>query len=152
MTTTRVALLAATLFIGVGIAVGSAAIGPRVFYLSVKPYECLLGAAATGNKGNKTVLVVPCSDPAHDFEVYGVGHGGWGHSTPPPLQTELLILRNKCWALYQRVTGHPLQRPYGWEGFVPDPGTETAAYGDKIVCSLKTYPVIKPLGAGWHLH
>ncbi len=126
-TTGRVSLLAATLFIGVGAAVGSAVVGPRIPYLSVKPRECLIGAAATGNMGFKTVLVVPCSNPAHDFEVYAVGHGGWGRSTPPPLKTELLILSGKCLALYRRVTGHPLQRPYGWEGFAPDPGAETAA-------------------------
>jgi hypothetical protein len=136
----------------VSCAVASAAVGQPVFYLTVKTGQCLVGSAATGNKGYKTVLVVPCSNPAHDFEVYGIGHGGWGHATPPALKSELMVARNTCLALFQRVTGHPLPRTSGWWGFVPDPGTETADYGDKIICSLRTYPAFMPLGAGWHAH
>jgi hypothetical protein len=129
----------------------SAAVGQRVFYLTVKPGQCLIGSAATGNKGYKTVLAVPCSNPAHDFEVYGIGHGGWGHA-PPALMSVAVVTRNTCVALFRRVTGHPLPRTSGWYGFVADPGTEAADYGDKIICSLRTYPALLPLGAGWHVH
>ena len=65
-----------------GIASGST--GKRVFYLKIHPRECRLG---TLSRKTKKVLVVPCSNPAHNLEVYAVGHGGWGHSAPPPQKT-----------------------------------------------------------------
>jgi len=60
-------------------------------------------------------------------------------------------MQTTCWAIYQRVTGHRL-RGYGWYAFSPDAGPETDRYGDEIICSLRTYPVIRALGAGWHVH
>lgn len=61
-------------------AVGSAGgSGTRAFYLTVHPRQCLV----TARSSPKWVQVVPCSDPAHDMEVYAIAHGGWGHGTPP---------------------------------------------------------------------
>jgi hypothetical protein len=122
--------------------------GQRAFYLTVHPRECLIGSTSSGNKSYKTVLVVPCSNPNHNLEVYAIGHGGWGHRTPPPVKTELAIMRTVCWAAYQRLTGHPLRA--GWDGFAPDPGAETAQYGDKIICNYRSWPAFHALGAGWH--
>jgi hypothetical protein len=28
---------------------------------------------------------------------------------------------------------------------------KSARYGDKIICSVRSYPCLKPLGAGWHV-
>lgn len=130
----------------------AAAVGQPVFYLTVHPKQCLIGGTNAGNKNAKTVTVVPCSDSNHNFEVYAVGRGGWGHGTPPALARVLAVMRMICLAAYQRITGHPLARTQGWNGFAPDPGSETARYGDRIICSLRTYPGLRPLGAGWHVH
>jgi hypothetical protein len=151
MAVKRVVVLGSACLVLLTAVVASAATGRRVFFLTVKPHQCLVGSARTGSKANKTVLIVPCSNPAHNFEVYGIGHGGWGHAAPPPLTTELSIMRTTCSAIFQRVTGHPL-RTYGWYGFAADPGAETARYADKIICSLRTYPAFGPLGVGWHVH
>ena len=142
-------VLALTLVVAGGAAGAGAATGREVFYLSVRTHTCLVASIHAGSAGHKKVTIVPCADPAHDMEVYGIGHGGWGHVKPP--SDAVAILRSVCLSLYQRVTGHQL-RVYGWYGFYPDPGAETARYGDKMICSLRTYPVIRPLGAGWHVH
>jgi hypothetical protein len=128
-----------------GIASGST--GKRVFYLTIHPRECRVGTL-----NRKTVLVVPCSNPAHNFEVYAVGHGGWGHSAPPPQKTALALARQVCLSAYARITGHALPSTAGWQAFWPDPGAETARYGDKIICSYRTWPRLAALGAGWHVH
>ena len=145
----RITLIA--LIVCLATAGAAAARAHRAFYLSVRTRECLIAAAGTGNTAYKTVVVVPCSDPAHNLEVYGIGHGGWGYQTPPPVKTVLAIMRTTCLAIYQRVTGHPLGRTSGWDGFAPDAGRETRLYGDKIVCSLRSWPGFGPLGAGWHV-
>lgn len=132
------------------VAVASAASGRREFYLDVRPHQCLIAAAGAGNKGYKTVLQVPCSSSAHNLEAYAVGHGGWG-LTPPSQARVRAIVRSTCLGLYQRLTGHAIERPYGWDAFAPDPGAETRRYGDRIVCSLRTWPALRPLGAGWHV-
>ena len=129
----------------------TAAVGHNVFYLSVAPRQCLIGSNASGNAGGKIVEVVPCSDPAHTLEVYAVGHGGWGHGTPPPIKTVLATMRSVCLSAFQRLTGHVLKSPGGWNGFAADPGAETARYGDKIICSYRTWPALRALGKGWHV-
>ncbi|HET7449137.1 MAG TPA: hypothetical protein VFJ78_00950 [Gaiellaceae bacterium] len=63
------------------------------------------------------MLVVPCSNPAHNLEVYAVGHGGWGHSAPPPQKTALA--RQVCLSAYARITGHALPSTAGWQAFGP---------------------------------
>ena len=149
MSTRWVALLATALVFAGGAVGVRAATGHQVFYLSVGTHTCLVASSHAGTAGHKTVTVVPCADPAHNMEVYGIGHGGWGHATPPA--NAAAVLRSTCLGIYQRLTGHPL-RVYGWYGFYPDPGAETVRYGDKMICSLRTYPVVRPLGPGWHVN
>ncbi|HZT91052.1 MAG TPA: hypothetical protein VFA05_03340 [Gaiellaceae bacterium] len=127
-------------------AVASAAVGHPVFYLSVHTHQCL---QRDGNQA-KTVLVVPCSDAAHEMEVYAIRHGGWGR-TPPSPSRGYALARTLCLATFQRITGHAMTRGEGWQAFWPDPGAETARYGDKVVCNLRTWPGWRPLGAGWHV-
>ena len=129
----------------------SAAVGNKIFYLTAHPRQCLIGSAKSGTAGAKSIEVVPCSDPRHTFEVYAVGHGGWGHSNPPAGKTLHAILRTVCLTAYQGLTGHALGSTDGWYALWPDPGDETARYGDKIICSFRTWPALLPLGAGWHV-
>ena len=121
--------------------------GTRVFYLATHPRQCLVSVKSSP----KFVQVVPCADPAHDMEVYAIAHGGWGHAAPPPSTRAVAIARSLCLSAFQRVTGHPLARTQGWNAFWPDPGAETARYGDKVICSLRTWPGLGPLGPGWHV-
>ena len=127
----------------------SASARGRVFYLSVHARQCLI---ASTRPSDKTVLVVACSNPAHNLEVYSVGHGGWGHGTPPSPARAYAIAKAICRSAFQLLTGHPVAATSGWFAFWPDPGLETARYGDKIICNLRTWPRFGPLGSGWHVH
>ena len=112
-------------------AAASASAGQRVFYLTTHPRQCLIATGPTA----KSPLAVPCSDPRHNMEVYAVGHGGWGHHHPPASKTVIgEIARAICLSAFQRLTGHPLPANSGWNAYFPDPGSETARYGDKIIC------------------
>ena len=123
----------------------------RVFYLSVHPRQCLIvPTRSTGNA--KTFLVVPCSDAAHNLEVYAIGHGGWGHGTPPSAPRGYAIAKSICLSAFQRIAGRVMPSGEGWWASWPDPGAETARYGDKMICSLRTWPQWRPLGPGWHVH
>ena len=123
--------------------------GKRVFYLTTHPRQCLIATSASG----KRPLVVPCSNPNHNFEVYAVGHGGWGHHDPPSSHDTVLgIARSICVSVFQRITGRSLASNEGWNAFWPDAGSETAHYGDKIVCSYRAWPRKSALGSGWHVH
>jgi hypothetical protein len=128
--------------------VSSAAVGHPAFYLSVHAHQCLVRDAGHA----KTVMVVPCSDAAHEMEVFAVRHGGWGHGTPPSPARGYALARSICLSAFQRITGHVMARTEGWQAFWPDPGAETARYGDKIICNLRAWPRWQPLGAGWHVH
>lgn len=127
-------------------AIASARGSGKVFYLSVHPHQCLITPVKT-----KMVEVVACTDAAHNAEVYAVGHGGWGHAAPSYAKA-YAIARSTCLSAFQRITGHPLRVPYGWTAYWPDPGSETAHYGDRIVCTLRTWPHLAALGSGWHVH
>jgi len=120
----------------------------RVFYLTAHPRQCIVSVSTSP----KWVQVVPCSDPEHNMEVYALVHGGWGRGTPPTASKGLAIARALCLSAFQRLTGHPLPNTLGWNAFWPDPGAETTRYGDKIICSLRHWPQIAPLGPGWHVH
>ena len=122
--------------------------GNRVFYLTTHPRECLLTTSA----GAKRPVVEPCSDPQHNLEVYAIGRGGWGHHAPPAHDAVIRIARSVCLTAFQRITGRPLASGEGWNAFWPDPGAETARYGDKIVCGYRTWPRWVALGSGWHVH
>ncbi len=136
----------AALALGIG-RPATATTNGRVFYLSVRVHQCLIG---TTSPRAKHETVVPCSDAAHNLEVYAIGHGGWGHQTPPT--NSFAIARALCLSAYQRTTGRPLPPTGGWQGFWPDPGAETKQYGDKVVCSYRSWPRFGPLGSGWHVH
>jgi len=118
----------------------------RVFYLTLHPRQCAIFSSV----GSKTIPVVPCADPAHNAEVYAIGHGGWGH-TPPNQSGGYAIARSFCLGAFQRLTGHQLPANRGWWAFWPDAGAETARYGDKIICSYRAWPHLLPLGSGWHV-
>ncbi len=125
--------------------------GQRAFYLTVRPGQCLIAGSKSGTGGDKIVLVVPCSDPRHQFEVYAVRHGGWGHGKVPPPATVKLIMRSVCLAAYQQITGHQMPAGGGWDAFDPDPGAEQTHYADDIICSYVHFPAFTPLGAGRHV-
>ena len=120
--------------------------GIAAFYLSLRPGQCALGTLASTTK---TLRVVPCKNPAHNFEVFATEHGGWGHQ---PASGAVAGARASvvCKAAFVRRTGHPIRRPYGWWAFWPDAGAEQNRYGDKIVCGLTLFPSL-PLGAGSHI-
>jgi hypothetical protein len=135
----------AAVFVGLGKA---EALKTRAFYLAVHPRQCLV--VPTHGAG-KMVLVVSCSDPAHNQEVYAIGHGGWGHHTAPAYATAYAVARSFCLSAFQRLTGHQMTRSEGWSASWPDSGVETTKYGDKIVCKFRAWPLMTPLGNGWHV-
>jgi hypothetical protein len=142
------AVLAAAVVVATAASAASGSVGKRVFYLTVHTRQCLIG---TTKANAKTVELVPCSNGSHNLEVYATGHGGWGHSTPPPSNTALGIARAFCLSSFARLTGHALPSTRGWQGFWPSPGAETARYGDRIICSYRTWPRLAALGSGWHV-
>jgi hypothetical protein len=139
------AALGAILIVGNG---SANALSTRAFYLAVHPRQCLV--VPTQGAG-KTVLVVPCSDAAHNQEVYAIGHGGWGHRAPPSHGSVYVIARSVCLSAFQRLTGRQMAATEGWWASWPDPGAETAKYGDKIICKLRAWPHMRALGSGWHV-
>lgn len=128
-------------------AAASGGTGHAVFYLTTHPRQCLIATSTSG----KRPLLVSCSNPRHNFEVFAIGHGGWGHAHPPAQNKVLGIARAVCLTAFQRITGHPLPPGSGWNAFWPDPGAETASYGDKLICSYRTWPQLAALGSGWHV-
>jgi hypothetical protein len=142
-------LLAVGCTFALAIATSSATGGNRTFYLAVHPRQCLL---IPKYGGGKSVLVVSCADPTHNEEVYAIEHGGWGHYAPPGYSTAYAIARSSCLGAFKRLTGRRLAANQGWSASWPDPGPETARYGDKIICKFRTWPQLRPLGRGWHVH
>jgi hypothetical protein len=125
-----------------------ASAGKRVFYLTVHPHQCLIG---TTKPDAKTVLLVACSNGSHNLEVYATGHGGWGPATPPAQNTVFRIAKAFCLSSFARLTGHGIPSTRGWQAFWPSPGSEAARYGDRIICSYRTWPHLTALGRGWHV-
>lgn len=121
----------------------------RTFYLAVHPRQCLI---IPRGGGGKSVLVVPCSDPTHNEEVYAIEHGGWGHNAPPVYSAAFGIARSACLAAFKRLTHRRLASNQGWSASWPDPGPESARYGDRIICKFRAWPQLTALGRGWHVH
>ena len=126
-----------------GTASAARATTPRTtFYLDLKPGQCAKHVAP------KTWVVVPCSNGSHSLEVYAVLHGGWGHAVPTP---NVVSARAKalCGSKFQARYGL-LRRGWTVVFFFPDPGAETAKYGDRIVCNLATSLAFTAMGPGTH--
>ena len=129
--------------------ISSARQGGTVFYLTLHPRQCV-AIPATGP--TKSLVVVPCSNPSHKMEIYAVGQGGWGHNAPPAPSAAVGVARFVCQSAYSNMTHHYFRPGFGWWAFWPDPGSETARFGDKIICGFRTYPHWSALGRGWHVH
>ncbi len=115
-----------------------------VFYLKLRVGQCAL------RPHRKTLLVVPCSNRAHNLETYAVLHGGWGQGNPPRHPAVDTLGRSLCQSSFQRRFGHPIRAGYGFEYFFPDPGAETTKYHDRFICSLRLWPSYGAMGAGTH--
>ena len=89
-------------------------------------------------------------EPAHNLEVYWVGHGGWG-KTSASRTAKFADAKARCLSSFQRIYHHGIPYGYGWEGFWPDPGAESAKYGDRTECSYVRYPGAPAMGAGRHV-
>jgi hypothetical protein len=138
-------LTAAAILLG-ALALASASTGSaRTFYLNARVGQCAVFRTSTP----KVLLVVPCSNARHNLEVYAVTHGGWGHTAVPA--NAYSRVGSICLKAYRHVQGHALHRPYGWQGFWPDPGNEQAHSADKVICGLVLYPGLGPLGRGRHV-
>lgn len=120
------------------------AAGKPVFYLALHTGNC-----GVWPRHGKTVRIVPCSNATHNLEVYWVGHGGWG-KTAATHPVKFADVKARCLAAFQRLYHHAIPLGYGWYGFWPDPGGESAKYGDRTECSYVRYPGEPALGAGRH--
>jgi hypothetical protein len=124
------------------------AAGAGTFYLSLRPGQCAISTAASGEHP----LVVPCSDAHHNMEVYVVTHGGWG-ATPPASSIINRDARRICLSDFQRLFGGAMRTNFGYMFFFPDPGAQTQQYRDRLICSLTKWPNDHAaMGAGKHFH
>ncbi len=123
------------------------AVGATTFYLNFHAGQCGLYTSANGEHP----LVVPCSDPHHDMEVYVVTHGGWG---PAPVSSIVSADAHRiCLSKFRKLFGGTLRSNYGYLYFFPDPGAQTQQYGDRLICSLTRWPnAHAAMGAGTHFH
>jgi hypothetical protein len=117
----------------------------KIFYLDLRSGQCARGVFT-----HKTLLLLPCSDPSHNLEIYAVLHGGWKRGHQPSHDTVYARARTLCTGKFRSRFGHPISTPYGWRAFWPDRGTEEAKYGDRLICGLAHYPKPTALGAGTH--
>jgi hypothetical protein len=147
MRAARVSVATAAVLAVLGAGAASARQAARVFYLAVHPRQCVIASA---DPSAKSFRVVPCSDPAHNLEVFAVKHGGWGKK-PVSLLRAGTVARTVCLESYRKLTGHAAPSTAGWAFFVPDPGSETKRYGDRVVCGFRAWPNLAPLGRGWHV-
>jgi len=125
----------------------ASAVGTPTFYLNFHSGQCGLYTTANGEHP----LVVPCSDPAHNMEVYFVTHGGWGPS--PATSFVAADSRRICLSKFQKLFGGAMRSNFGYLYFYPDPGAQTRQYGDRLICSLTRWPnAHASMGAGVHFH
>ena len=138
-----VAVLSAT---APGLQAAPTASTQTAFYMDVHAGQCIAGF----RDGAKHLQVVPCSNPAHNLEVFTVSHGGWGQGAIPARGAVLAIGRSVCVGTFQRRFHHTIRPGYGWYMFWPDAGKEQLQYGDRVICALVRYPTKSPMGAGFH--
>jgi hypothetical protein len=125
----------------------ASAVGTPTFYLNFHAGQCGLYTPANGEHP----LVVPCSDPGHNMEVYLVTHGGWGPSPAASIVTA--DSHRICLAKFQKLFRGTLRSNFGYLYFFPDPGAQTQQYGDRLICSLTKWPnAHAAMGAGTHFH
>ncbi len=118
----------------------------KIFYLDLRSGQCARGVFT-----HKTLLLVPCSDPSHNLEVYAVLHGGWKRGQQPSHNAVATRAQTRCPSKFRSRFGHPLSAPYSWHAFWPDRHTaEAAKYGDRLICGLAHYPKATAVGAGTH--
>jgi hypothetical protein len=115
----------------------------RVFYLAMRAGDC------TTKVTSKWYLVMPCANARHRFEVYAVGHGGWG-TAPPSHSAAFARVEQLCTSTFQRRYGGPIGAGYGWWAVWADAGVEAEKYGDRVVCALVRWPEHPPMGSGTH--
>jgi hypothetical protein len=115
----------------------------RVFYLAMRAGDC------TTKVASKWYLVMPCANARHRFEVYAVGHGGWG-TAPPSHSAAFARVEQLCTSTFQRRYGGPIGTGYGWWAIWADAGAEAEKYGDRVVCALVRWPEHPPMGPGTH--
>jgi hypothetical protein len=130
--------------VGSGLAAGGAA-PPKTFYLDLKPGQCAIQVAP------KFFQVVACSNAGHRFEVFAVLHAGWGTAAPPGHNAAFARAKQVCLSTFRSRYGGAIRQGYGWWGYWPDAGAETAKYSDRLVCTLIRWPGHPPMGAGTHL-
>jgi len=124
----------------------SSASGAGTFYLSLRAGECAISTSTNGEHP----LVVPCSDPHHNMEVYVVTRGGWG-STPPAQSIINQDARRICLSDFQHRFRGAMRTGYGYLFYFPDPGAQTQQYRDRMICSLTRWPNDHvAMGAGTH--
>lgn len=54
-------------------------------------------------------------------------------------------------AFRRRSTSLLPLRACGWNAFWPDLGAETARFGERSICGMRSWPRWLPLGVGWHV-
>ena len=108
--------------------------GTPVFYLALHAGNC-----GVWPRRGKTVRIVACSNATHNLEVYWVGHGGWGR-TSTTHAVKFADARARCLSSFQRLYHHAIQFGYGWYAFWPDPGAESAKYGDRTAVLARPLP------------
>jgi hypothetical protein len=124
------------------------AAGAPTFYLSLHAGQCAIYSSTSGEHP----LVVPCSNPQHNMEVYVVTHGGWG-STVRANSIVSKDARRICLSDFHRLFRGAMRANFGYLFYFPDPGAQTQQYGDRLICGLTSWPNDHAaLGAGTHFH
>ena len=116
----------------------------EAFYLTLKTDQC-----ATASLSGKQYLVMPCSNPAHNIEVFAARYGGWGHGPRPSHNAVVTVAGKLCGAAFVSRFGHSLASPNLWFLIWADAGAETTKYGDRITCAVAHKP-LAAMGAGTH--
>jgi hypothetical protein len=127
--------------------VAAATPAARTLIVSLRVGQCAIASATD----TKTASVTRCANPKHNLEIYAVEHGGWGHKKTPPRAKVVASARTLCVAAFEKRTGHSFPTDEGWRAFWIGSGNQKTRYGDRLICGLSAFPVLRPLGAGRHV-